>query len=212
MEITRNFREKVNKQITKAIKESLGEVAIDITTKVRNYIEKQLYRKSNPLYYDRTEGFGGYLDTFASARNFSKVLKQMTRVEGNRVYITFVLRDFDDFVHKKSRMSRFNHHMGFDGRYSRGSWNRNAGVYNADNRRKSEMDDWIDRGWHIPGVKGLYGNIRWRDYAEKLVSKEANDMLKQKLKERGYDFSGQAKVGPKRLSIPVDTIKIVVED
>lgn len=211
MEITRNFQQRVSKQLNKDIKEALGEVAKDITTQVRNYVANTLYRGNRPLYYERSSGYGGYLDTFASARNFSKVLKQMTRVEGGRIYVTFVLRDFDDLIHTQSKLSRFNHHMGFDGQSTRGSRNRKAGTYNADNRTKSELDDWIDKGWHVPGLRKLYGNIRWKDYAKNLVNRKAKQMVIDRLKARGYNFSGQLKVGPKRLSIPVDSVKIIVE-
>ena len=74
MELTPAFKNKLQIKIREAVEEVLKEIAIEITKEAGHYITKRLYSRHRSLYYDRDKDDGGFLSTFATASDASRIL------------------------------------------------------------------------------------------------------------------------------------------
>ena len=205
MQVTPELARRLEAHVRSNIKDAMEEVAIEITEEVRNYVARTLYTRPKSKYYDRDGYNGGFIGTFADASNASRIVDEMMRTQGDKIYVTFVLRDFSDINYEPPTSKQFGHHTSFEG------------VETSDSRAQSEMDDLINNGWEIiTPHKSYYSykrieGIHFREYAKDYVNKYANGMLAEKLKQRGLEMSSNTSIGRKRMSVPIDDIQIIIE-
>ena len=206
MELTSEFQKKLEAYVRGVSKEIMQDVAIEITKMVKDYVAKTLYNRPTSLYYDRLGENGGFLGTFADAHNLSNVIEEMTRTVGNKIYVTYVLRDYSDLVYRRGSNGKFGHHVSF-----RGNPTKNT-------RSRSLMDEAINEGWEVYTPHRRYVTIKWiegihfKEYAKECIRKYAPKMIERKLNELGLGKSSGTKIGYKRISIPVDEIQILSEE
>ena len=207
MEFTPEFEKKMKIKIRDDVEEVLKEVAVEITEKVRAYVARSLYSRPESLYYERDRDNGGFLETFVNAKNASSMLDSMLRVQQGRMYITFVLRDYENLNYEGAFKGTFGHHASFDGEETNNS------------RFSSEMDNFIDKGWTIiihkkdKELRKKIKGIHFKDYAQKIIRTEGVPLIYEKLRQRGYQSSlGGLTIGRKRISLPIDEIKIGVKE
>lgn len=205
MKINPEFKKYMQERFSIIIKEVLQEVAKEITLEVRNYVAKTLYSRPSSIYYDRDGENGGFLGTFADATNMSQVVEEMTRTQGNKIFITYVLRDFSKIRYKAGGPGRFGHHTSFEG------------VETTNKRARSELDNIINNGWSIVSPHNSYvtgkriQGIHFREYAKSYIKKHANRMIQEKLSQRGLSSQNGISQSRKRLSISLDSIQIIAE-
>ena len=162
MEFTPEFQKKIQLKMKRDIKNALVEVAKEITEEVRNYVYKQIYLKPSSLYYDRDGYDGGFISTF-DPYNSTGLIDNMLRTQGNKIYITFLLRNYEDLSYQDTGWGwgSFGHHTSFDG------------VKTKNDRFSSVLDTFINEGWDIHGrngqiIKTIEG-IHFKEYAKDLV-------------------------------------------
>lgn len=203
MKLTPEFQKKIEQKVRRDIKDALTEVAKQITQEVREYISRELYLRPKSLYYDRDEDDGGFLGTFANARQVSELVGNILRTQGDKIYVTFLLRDYEDIDYSEGARGKFGHHIYFGGDETK------------NNRFSSELDNMMDRGWNIYNKKGevikFIQGIHFKEYAKELVAKKGNKLLSEYLAEMGYVMNANIGIGRKRISIPIDDIEIIYE-
>lgn len=205
MNITPGLEQKIESHVRSIIKDVMEEVAIEITEEVRGYVARTLYTRPKSKYYDRDEDNGGFLGTFADASNASRVVDEMMRTQGDKIFVTFILRDFSDINYEPPTTRQFGHHTSFEG------------VETYDTRAQSELDNIINNGWEVITPHKYYytykriEGIHFREYAKDYVKKYANTMIAEKLKQRGLEMTSNAFAGRKRLSVPIDEVQIIIE-
>lgn len=204
MKLTPEGRRRLQGVVRQDLASVLGDIAKEITAEVRNYVARTLYARPKSLYYERDKEDGGFLETFAANSSYAELLDSMTRVQGNKMYITFVLRDYDNINYEGRGKGKFGHHVSFDGEETNNS------------RFSSELDNLMNDGWGIYSRSGIMikyiAGIHFKEYAKSLVKKYTQQIVDKKLREKGYNLSGNVGVGRKRLSIPIDTITIEVNE
>ena len=203
MELTTAGRKRLQSFVREDLGEILGEIAQEITKDVKNYVERMLYGRSKSLYYDRDGENGGFLETFAVGSEARDIVESMTRVEGGRMYITFVLRDYDNINYEGREKGKFGHHTSFDGEET------------VNSRFSSELDVLINDGYGIYNRKGLLikyiRGIHFKEYAKKIIRQYSKNIINERLRQRGYETSGNIGIGRKRFYVPVDDLKIEIE-
>ena len=202
MEFTPEFQKKLQIKMRRDIKDALADVAMKITEEVRNYVNRALYLRKPSEYYDRNEYEGGFIGTF-DPYNSTGLIDNMLRTQGSKIYITFLLRDYEDINYEEGEKGKFGHHVYF------------GGDETHNDRFKSDLDNLIDEGWYIYGRNGMklkfIEGIHFKEYAKDLVEKKGNEMLKQRLQEMGYQMSAGVGIGRKRISVPIDEVEIIYE-
>lgn len=217
MDITPGLERKIEAHVRSIIREVMEEVAIEITEEVRNYVARTLYTRPKSKYYDRDGANGGFLGTFADASKASRIVDQMMRSQGDKIYVTFVLRDFSEIRYEPPTQGEFGHHTMFTkSKYYDETTQETVDVYGitTNSRAWSELDNIIDEGWNVGGYWNtgrFVEGIHFREYAKDYVNKYANGMLTEKLKQRGLEMTRNATVGRKRLSVPIDEVQIIIE-
>ena len=204
MEITPEFQKKIQAKIRADVKEALTGVAKQVTNIVRHYVAQSLYKRPiSPWYGDRDEE-EGFLGTFADAQAASEIVDSMLRTQGNKVYLTFLLRDYDYINYEMAdKKGNFNHHLTFDGEETNNS------------RYHSDLDDFINDGHYIRKRNGELGKfikgIHFREFASNIVKTMGNTLLKQEMEKMGYNMDFKAGTGRKRINIPIDKIELDYE-
>ena len=200
MELTPEFQRKLQQKMRADIKDALADVAKEMTQKVREYVRRELYLRPKSKYYDRDADAGGFLGTFDTNAD---LIDSMLRTQGNRIYLTFLLRDYSDINYSEAYRGQFGHHVYF------------GGDETINNRFSSEMDNMIDQGWGIydrtGGLIKFIKGIHFKEYAKELVNREGNKILNERLREMGYEMQARTGVGRKRISIPIDEIEVIYE-
>ena len=200
--------QELKKRIQLAMQDIMFEIAKDVTKATKDYIRKEWYIKRAPsMYYTRQGDNGGFIDTFLEGDELANSLDYVADRRGNRLYMRFLLRDYERLVRARPRRGEFGTHMSFDGEPT------------DDSFRKSEMDNLINYGWKIrytqrgvnngevvktQKVKRIKG-IQFRQFAREYLNEHFDELLLKYGAPYGIT-AGRGKIGYKRQSIDLNDI------